>query len=199
MRSRPACAPRGRVAAHVGSSCVGRRGAAAGSLGRRGAARGGAPCRVVVAERTGLDEEPSHLPGRGAGVETCGGGEDRTTRGREGGAEVGSQRRARGAGRSRPRVGERASRVAICRAWGLAWYLREARFHRKPSCEIWPSGCTQAQRGVSSGGGSDGWLQGWLMEGQAQEATRPMLQWLGCVAGLWWQGCPQAAANGDVA
>ena len=72
--------------------------------------------------------------------------------------------------------------------------MREARFHRKPSCEIWPSGCTQAQRGVSSGGGCDGWLQGWLMEGRAQEVTRPMPQWLGCVVGLC-KGCGGRAVH----
>ena len=33
---------------------------------------------------------------------------------------------------------------------GLAWNLKAARFHRKPSCEILPSGCTQAQRGASA-------------------------------------------------
>jgi hypothetical protein len=38
-------------------------GAAWAGGGRLGAAWGGAPCRVVVAERTGLDEEPSLLPG----------------------------------------------------------------------------------------------------------------------------------------
>ena len=46
------------------------RGAARAGGGQLGAAWGGAPCRVVVAERTGLDEEPSLLQGgQGSGVE----------------------------------------------------------------------------------------------------------------------------------
>ena len=103
-------------------------------------------------------------------------------------AQRGGERRARdGAQEAHGGWGEGA-RVAM-EGRGLAWYLRDARFHRKPSCEIWPSGCTQAQRGVSSGGGSDGWLQGWLMDGRAQK-------WRERCRGGWvvWQGCPRAPA-----
>ena len=124
---------------------------------------------------------------------------------RRAGGGASHDRRGRGSGARKARAahsgaGEGASRVAMqARAWGLAWYLRDARFHRKPSCEIWPSGCTQAQRGVSSGGGSDGWLLPGMTHGRpGSEAMRPMPRWLGCVAGLWWQGCPPAAANGIV-
>jgi hypothetical protein len=75
---------------------------------------------------------------------------------RRAGGGASHDRRGRGSGARKARAahsgaGEGASRVAMqARAWGLAWYLRDARFHRKPSCEIWPSGCTQAQRGVST-------------------------------------------------
>ena len=53
---------------------------------------------------------------------------------------------------------------------GLAWNLKAARFHRKPSCDMLPSGWTQAQRGgrqqdPDHEGYHDGWLQGWRMEG----------------------------------
>ena len=75
---------------------------------------------------------------------------------RRAGGGASHDRRGRGSGARKARAahsgaGEGASRVAMqARAWGLAWYLRDARFLRKPSCEIWPSGCTQAQRGVST-------------------------------------------------
>ena len=119
--------------------------------------------------------------GAGGGV---GGGVGADTTGRR--LTSGAQKRRgapRGGKRSAPTraahggVGERGQAGPV---WGLAWNLKAARFHRKPSCEILPSGCTQAQSGASARWLMDGSRDGsWKSPGS--EATRPMPRRLGCV------------------
>ena len=77
-------------------------------------------------------------------------------------------------------MGKQGGYVEGMEGVGLAWNLKAARFHRKPSCEILPSGWTQARRGASR------WMAPGMAHGRPRAQKRRDRWRGGCwvVAGL---------------